>query len=508
MLKPLIAAALFLPAALLHASAPPPQPKKDVEADVARIEAESVVRVNSTNQNWDFIRPWQKRAPYERRGLGVVINGGHVLVTAELVGNHTYIELERASSSEKSPATIEAIDYDANLALLKPTDEKFLEGSRSLELEPEVKVGDEVEILQLEDNGEIASTPGTVSTITVAPYPTGQAAFLIYRVSIPLQFRENSFTVPVVHGNHLVGLLMRYNARSQSADIIPAGIIRHFLKDNSLGEYQGFPRLGLSYSELKDPQLRRFVKMPDEAGGIYIENVLRDGPAAEAGVEAGDILLSIDGVDLDNDGNYQDPLYGRIPFSNLLTMEKFAGDSVKLRLLRDGEEQTVTAKLDSPDHTTRISEPYVMDRAPEFVVLGGMVFQELNRNYLREWGNDWQKNAPQRLVFLDQFQDDLPEDRGKIVFLSGVMPTDLTVGYERLRALPVTRVNDQEIRSLEELLAAFETPIDGFHKIEFDEDPRLIYLDAEGAREADQLIQQQYGLPSLSHLEPAAPKSE
>lgn len=493
-------AALLASTFALQAAAPPPEPR-DAETDVRKIESQSVVRVNSTNQNWDFIRPWQKRNPYERRGLGVVINGGHVLVTAELVGNHTYIEVERAATAEKSPAEVVAIDYDANLALLKPTNEEFLEGTRPLELEPNLQVGDKVEILQLETNNEIASTPGTVTTITVAPYPSNEAAFLIYRVSIPLQYRENSFTVPVVHGDHLAGLLMRYNSKSQTADIVPAGIIRHFLKDRSLGEYQGFPRLGFAYGNMQDPQLRRYTKLPKETGGVYVTSVLRNSPAEKAGLEVGDILLAIDGIAIDNDGNYEDAQYGRVPFSNLLTMSKFSGDSIKLRIFRDGEEQTLTAQLEAPDHSSRISEPYIMDRAPEYFVLGGLVFQELSRDYLRSYGSDWQQRAPQRLVYLDQFQDELPEDRGKIVFLGGVLPSDLTIGYERLRALPVVKVNGKEIKNLQDLKLAAEQPVDGFHKIEFDEDPRFIFLDAEGAKETDKLIQEQYGLPSLSHIE-------
>jgi len=488
-------------ASVLSVEAAAPQGPKQAETDVRKIESQSVVRVNSTNQNWDFVRPWQKRNPYERRGLGVVINGGHVIVTAELVGNNTYIELERAATAEKSPAEVVAVDYDANLALLKPTKEGFLQGTRPLELEPNLQVGDKVEILQLESNNEIAATPGTVTTITVAPYPSNEAAFLIYRVSIPLQYRENSFTVPVVHGDRLAGLLMRYNSKSQTADIIPAGIIKHFLKDHSLGEYQGFPRLGFSYSDMKDPQLRRYTKMPEETGGVYVTSVKRGSPAEKAGIEVGDIVLSIDGIDIDNDGNYEDAQYGRVPFSNLLTMSKFAGDSVKLRLLRNGEQQTLTAKLEAPDHTTRISEPYIMDRAPEYFILGGLLFQELSQNYLREWGGDWRKNAPQRLVYLDQFQDELPEDRGKVVFLGGVLPSDLTVGYERLRAIPVVKVNDKDIKSLEDLAEAVQNPIDGFHKIEFDEDPRLIYLDAEGAKQTNEAIKQQYGLPTLSRID-------
>lgn len=92
------------------------------EPDAKRL---SVVRVNVTNQPWDFLHPWNKRAPFTRRALGAVLPGGRVLVTAELVANANYLELERAESGEKAAATVELVDYEANLALIKPQDENF-----------------------------------------------------------------------------------------------------------------------------------------------------------------------------------------------------------------------------------------------------------------------------------------------------------------------------------------------------------------------------------------------
>src|SRR4051812_27229664 len=85
-------------------------------------EADHIVRVNVTNQNWDFSRPWGKRAPYSRRAIGAVLPHGRVLITAELVANATYIELEMPDGSGKTPAQVELVDYECNLALLRGDD--------------------------------------------------------------------------------------------------------------------------------------------------------------------------------------------------------------------------------------------------------------------------------------------------------------------------------------------------------------------------------------------------
>src|SRR5271165_3108599 len=101
MMKSLLAVALALGLIQSIVAAPEPTPK---EEPVAPEQKGSVVRVNSTNQSYDFMRPWSKEAPFSRRGLGVLIEGGKILVTAELVENSDYIELERADSGEKSVA--------------------------------------------------------------------------------------------------------------------------------------------------------------------------------------------------------------------------------------------------------------------------------------------------------------------------------------------------------------------------------------------------------------------
>src|SRR5260370_9549685 len=105
------------------------------------------------------------------------------------------------------------------------------------------------------------------------------------------------------------------------------------------------------------------------------------------------------------------------------------------------------------------------------MVMGGFVFQGLSREYLREWGTNWAKEAPQRFVYYDRFQSELFPEPRKIVFLSQVIPTPDTVGYEQLNYLIVNRVNGREIRNLDDLSQAVRSPQYRFHKLECTETP-------------------------------------
>ena len=72
----------------------------------------------------------------------------------------------------------------------------------------------------------------------------------------------------------------------------------------------------------------------DKARGALVANVAADSPAAKAGIEAGDVILSFNGQALGSAGDLP-PLVGS---ANV-------GDTAALRVLRDGKERTVNVKV-------------------------------------------------------------------------------------------------------------------------------------------------------------------
>jgi len=135
-------------------------------------------------------------------------------------------------------------------------------------------------------------------------------------------------------------------------------------------------------------------------------------------------------------------------------------------------------------------------------VLGGLVLQELSREYLKEWGSDWLKKAPERMVYYDHYQSDLFQgDRKHLVILSQVLPTEDSIGYEDLGALVVTKINDIPLSSFADVPKALAHPVNGFYKIEFEENPNVIYLDAAQVSAHADEMKSTYGLPAISHTE-------
>ena len=463
--------------------------------------SQNLVRVTTTTQPYDFTRPWSKRAPLSRRALGAVLKGNRVLITAECVANATYIELETPDGERKRAARVVCVDYEANLALLQPESDDFLKDQPGLTFATP-HVGDSLAVLQLEANGNLLSSKGQMTTAEVVRYPIDDTSLLVGRLNVSLQVRETVLSLPLLKDGNLAGLMLRYDSQSGLLDFIPATVVEHFINDSNKMPYEGFPRMGCSFAMTRDPQLRRFLDLHNSKGGVLITQILKDGPAEKAGVQKGDVLLEIAGNPIDSDGNYRDQDYGRISLGHLVSTKHFEGQLVKIRVSRAGKSLELEVPVAHRRSEQYLSQPYIIDRAPRYYVLGGLILGELSRQYLKEFGGDWIHKAPLELVNIDRTQGEGTEEKRKrVVVLTRVLPSDLTVGYEDLRHILVTAINSQPINSLDDIQGALEKPVDGLHKVELLGDPSVLFLDAKGVQAIGPELQRSYGLPALSRLE-------
>jgi S1-C subfamily serine protease len=464
----------------------------------------SVVRINSTQQTWNLWQPWEKNPPGRRRALAAIIGPQLVITTAELVADATYLEFESADGSRFTPARVIAADHEANLALLGPVSEEkgseFFASTVPFEITAPPKIGTTLDVLQLEDNGLPLLTPGTLQSVDMSSGPLPGQNFLTYLVKASMQSASSSYTLPVLHDHKLAGVLLSYNSKDQLCDVVSTDILTRFLKEATHGEYGGFPSLGVAIARTEDSSFRQWLKLGDDQGGIYIRSVRKGGAAERAGVLKGDVLLAVDGQAIDRRGYYQHPNYGSLSWGHLIRGEKSSGDSITLSLLREGKPLELVAKVEREDDNARLVPNHIYDKAPNYLVKGGLVFQELSLPLLESFGEDWRSRAPLNLLDTFENPEKYQESMDRVVFLSGSIPTPATIGYERLRNLIVRKVNGREVRDMKSLIKAFDDHTGELHTIEFADENLTVNLDEAIATAVDsQLLQR--GLTRLSRAE-------
>jgi hypothetical protein len=465
--------------------------------------SKSVARVRVTSQNYRWPRPWEEPAPASKEGLGTYIGNNRLLVTADLVRNATFVELERIGDANKTVAKVENVDYFANLAVVTPEDKSFLADMKALQVREKSKTGDTLEVWQFEPNGTPVIAEGTIKAIEASAYTT-DSAFLTYSVRITLSSTGSSYVLPVIQGGKLAGISLAHSQNEQTMTLIPGPVIAHYLSDLNDGDYQGFPRGSFSFVSLEDPQLRHYSGLNGERDGIFVSDIRPGGSAEVAGLKIGDVMLAMGGQDIDRFGTYEDSEFGRQSLVHLITTRHFVGDSIDLTILRDKEEMTISMALEAIDPQTYPIPPFLYDQAPTYIIVGGFVFQELSRQYLRAWGRNWNTGAPRRLVYYESKQWELLEPGQRQIILTQVLPTPSNIGYHDIALRLVKTINGVELKSINDIPKALASPIDGFHVITFTHDGQKVYLDTAQTNRDNGAILKIYGLPALSRLDPFA----
>ncbi len=471
------------------------------------INTSSLLKVNVTFQAHNMQIPWQKEGASGRRGLGVVLPDNRVLVTAQMVSDATYIELELPESGQKMPAKVQAVDYEANLAVLAPNsatkEMAFFSGLKGMEVDTSARIGDALSVWQTGRVGELIVTPMRISKVMTQSYVVDNAAFLVYEATGIIRTEANSFTLPVVKGGKLAALLLRYDSKNQVATLVPAPIIDHFLKDVADGKYDGFPSLGVEFQITLDEQFREYLDIKVDQPGVYISTVMKGGSADKAGVKKGDILIAINGSTIDSRGDYQDQQFGAVSVSHIVRGRSFVGDDVEMKVVREGKEIVLKSQLTRKQPDDYLVRPYLFDKGPKYVLSGGMLFQELTRPYLNSFGGEQQGGPILRLQRIASTPDEFEKDgRKKIIFLSAILPTPSTQGYERMSGQVVEEVNGKKITQLADVAAALKEPKDGLHIVKLREFPFVLHLDALKVEKDNlQLMNGMFRVSGLSRLE-------
>jgi S1-C subfamily serine protease len=483
-------------------TATPAAPATTVVVSNAKALRAGIVSVRVTGQDWNWRAPWEKLPPWTRVLSGVVMPGQRILVASTAFGNHVLVEAQKLGSDERSLARVELVDQEGPLALIAVDDPEFWKDLEPLKLAEKAPTEGAVSIHRWQRSGLLDSYPGTVRQVRSGRHGLSQTSLLTLEVATGAEGLGES--EPVVDDGEVVGLLTGRAGDTFAALASP--VLAQFMEGATAGDWRGFPRAGLAWEDLTNPALRTALGLRPGESGVRLIRVAPNGSAGGV-LRKGDVLLEIDGVSIDATGRYEHPIYGRMLFAQLFADGRKPGETVKVKVLRGGERLQLELPLRRMLPQEDKVPPYLFGRGPEYLIAGGLVFQELTRPYLGAYG-DWARRAPPRLtVALDREGQEPDPDFPRIVLLSSVLPDTANLGYQDLRDLIVEKVNGRRIGSIEHLRQALAQPEGPYHVVELlpGQSARRLVISVAEARAAVARLQRAYGVTSMdsAQVQPA-----
>ncbi len=454
----------------------------------------SLVYIEVTRKAYEVFQPWTPKARTVQKN-GLVIGAREILTTAEELSDRTLVRVQKGGRGKWWNAEVTWIDYHANLALLTAADATLWQGLKPATFITGKLPKEGLQIVRWR-SGNLEIRKAEFNQFLVEDARLSFFQHLQLEASTEMQ--GVGWAEPLVANGKVAGLATGQGGNN--ARFLPASFIEPILTARKAGKYPGLGFFPFTWQPVENPTTFKFLKLPGDPRGALVIDVPAT-PSVEPNLKPRDLILQVDGFDVDNQGYYKDPDYGQLIVENLGSRRKFAGDVVKMKLWRDGALVNLDYRLPKLDYSVKLLAEQTFDRAPEFLIAGGLVFQPLNIPLLRGFGEDWKRRAPFRLV---HYAGEAPTaERSGLVALSSVLPDPYVIGYQDARLLIVDTVNGQKISRLADVQAALKKPQEGFHTVEFmrGDSLRRIVVDAAQMDAATGRILERYRIPAASHIE-------
>ena len=377
----------------------------------------------------------QRRVPKkEATGSGVIISSdGYIVTNNHVVEGADELTVTLNDNREFS-ARIIGTDKNTDLALIK-IDAKNLP-TLPIGDSDKLKVGEWVIAVGNPFNLNNTVTAGIVSAKARSLYANGVESFIQTDAAINA---GNSGGALVNVQGELVGInAMLYSQTGSYSGYgfaIPTTIMNKVVAD--LKQYGTVQRalLGITGGDVLN-----YINQQRSRGeevdlgtneGVYVDKVSADGAGADAGLEAGDVIISVDGKRVTKMAELQEIMANKKP-----------GDKISITWLHNKKKQTKTVTLKNEQGTTAVMKQADLD------VLGGN-FREITASQKSQLGINYGlevlkiNNGPlkdagvpkgfiiqevndNRMRTLDDLQAAVKEasmSRDPVLYVKGIMPT-------------------------------------------------------------------------------------
>ena len=286
-------------------------------------------------------------------GSGILIDGdGHVLTNAHVVDGSSSVTV-KFGDGDPLPAKVLGVDDSTDIAVLSVDAGSVDANPLQLGDSDAVQVGDGaiaignpygldrtvtsgiISALQRQISAPNGFTISDVIQTDAAINPGNSGGPLIDANGRVIGVNSQIATGSGSSGSVGIGFAVPINtAKSVAQQIIDGGSVEHAY-------------LGIEGADLNS-DLARVLNL-DVDQGVLVQKVTPDGPAADAGLRAGDATVGIEGAQVKAGGDVITAIDGKTitGMEDLISVvnAKQPGDTVTLTVLRDGSSHDVTVKL-------------------------------------------------------------------------------------------------------------------------------------------------------------------
>ena len=466
--------------------------------DLSEQMKDSIVYLSISTSGYHTREPWSQKNLSQNWASACAVGPYQVVTTADKVADAAFIKVLRYGQNEFVNAELKVVDYQANLCLIELDKNQLKKPLTPLNFAQDYQKGASVDSYWLTSANRIVTKRGYLDHVGIEKVETSYGNHLRYIIADASQ-RTSSGELYCA-GSSPIGIACRSNMDDVSY-LIPAETIIKFLKVVDDGNYEGFGSVGFAVTQLLDPAMRSYLKMPESLiNGVYVADVYTLGTGSDV-LENGDVLLGIDDNEIDSYGLFVHPKYDQLELDYLIT-SKNAGQTLKFVIWRDGEKKEITAEIKNFKESDMLIPYHEFDKQPEYIIVAGFVFQKLTRDYLLEFGNDLAGDAPSELYYYyREFAFKPDEKRKDIVTLSFTLPNEFNVGYTSLGHMIVSTYNGMKISSIEDIFAAQKlNPDSPYDIIEFEMDNPTLVIARNQIQAANSFITATYGVRKLANI--------
>lgn len=459
----------------------------------------SLVYIQVSSSRFDIFQPWKRTPSQTEVCFGTAVGPYEIITIAEPFTYASFIQIKTRDSAQYLPAHIKVLDYDLNLCLLQIEPDNLAAPLLPVSFTEDFQKDLELTGRWLSSDASVKTSRAFIDRALVQNCPTSYQRILTFVLTSPSRkssrgelFTDTSFRA----------FGIAFDSSETEVSVIPAQTINRFLREaqNSI-DYSGYGTPGYEAYSLTDPSVRRYLKMPDDLKeGCYISTVYSKGTGSDV-LKKGDVLLAIDRHTIDVFGKYKHPVYDDISYEHLIQLHKI-GEPIVFTVFRNGDRLDLTAQTSRFDSSEMLVPYQEYGKQPEYVIIGGYVFQKLTLDYLRLWGENWQGKVPPHLMnYYRNLSMTPPAGRKEVVVLSFVLPAEINLGYQSLGRVVVKTFNGIPINEMSDILRAIDVSSESpFHIVEFEMSYPTVVIPKENLQKIDQAIFQLYGIQKPSNV--------